>query len=130
MFEQGFGQRDAKNKMGIGDFKNLSGEKPFGKISDSLGGPLHFRFLHHCHLREDIFTVLATGAGGLIAVLGFIMFKETVQLPVIQIDQFPHLQVEDLFQFGDLHDVYMFRFDKVFEMDRGKRTLPRKGEKV
>jgi len=58
------------------------------------------------------------------------MFNEAVQPPVIYLDEFPDLQVEDLPQFGNLHNVHMFGFDKVFEMERGESPFPWKGKKI
>jgi hypothetical protein len=56
--------------------------------------------------------------------------NETIQLAIIELDKFTDLQVEDLLQLGDLHDVHMFWLDEVFQMDRGKGSFSRKGEEV
>ena len=58
------------------------------------------------------------------------MLDEAIQLPVIELDQFPDLEIEDLLQFRDLHDVDMLWLDEIFEMDRGKGPLSRKGEEI
>ena len=44
--------------------------------------------------------------------------------------EFAHLEIKDLLQFRDLHDVDMLRLDKVVEMDRGKGPLSRKGKEI
>jgi hypothetical protein len=58
------------------------------------------------------------------------MFDETFQFLVVQVNQFPDFQIEDLFQLGDLHDVYVFGLDKIFHMDRGESPFSGKREKV
>ena len=58
------------------------------------------------------------------------MFDEASSFRLSSLDQFPHLQVEDLFQFGDLHDVHMLGLDEIFEVNRGEGPFPRKGKEV
>ncbi len=58
------------------------------------------------------------------------MFNEAIQFTIIQLNEFPDLQIEDFPQLGDLHDVHMFGFNKVFQMDGSECPLPRKGEEI
>ncbi len=58
------------------------------------------------------------------------MVDEPIQLSVIELDQFPDLQIEDLPQFRDFHDIHVFRLNEVFQMERGEGPFPWKGEKI
>jgi hypothetical protein len=116
--------------MGGRDLEDLSSEEFIRKISDSLASLLHPLFVHHGHLFKDGLTISTHRTRGLITVVLFEEFDETIQLPVIQLDEFTHFQVEDLFQLGNLHDVHVLWFDEIFEVNRGEGTFPWQGKKV
>ncbi len=130
MFQQRLDQWNTKDKMGTGDFEDLTGDELFRKILDPLGSGSQSLVVHHRDFLEDIFAVKALGTGSLIAVPFLEMIDKPIQLPVVHPDQFPDFQVKDLAQLRDLHDIHMFRLDEVLQMDGGKCPLPRKGEKV
>jgi hypothetical protein len=116
--------------MGGRDLEDLSGKKFVRKIPDSPASLLHPLFIHHRHLLKDGIAISTSRTGRLITIVLLEKFEKAIQLPVIHLDEFTHFQVKDLLQFGDLHDVHMFGFDEIFEMEGSESSLSREGEEI
>jgi len=80
------------------DLEDLSSEKFIRKISDSSASLLHPLFVHHGTLQRQSHNIDRLSSG-LITVVLFGRIDETIQLPVVHLDEFTHFQIEDLFQF-------------------------------
>ena len=130
MLQQRCEKWELKNKMGWGDFKNFSGKKRIRKIFHPLGCPLHLFALDHGNLLKNIFTIATLGTRGLVAIVDLKMFEEPIQSMVVDLNEITHLSIKNPLQFGDLHDVDMFRLNKIFQMDGGKGPFSGKGEEV
>ena len=82
--------------MGFRYIKDLPGNELIREIFYLLGGLFEFPFVHDYHLFQNPVTIPALSTGGLITIIVLKVFKKAVELRIINMNKFSHLQIEDI----------------------------------